>query len=138
MGNLSGWTESVLLIVAFVAVLSLVVGGFNGIYNKSYSVPLIDNTTQSLIDYQTAAHDQFQEGDVEIGTSNGITLKNSYDILMNGVNVIWTFLSGGWIPNIAIMINAGESGIALAHFLQITWIISLISGLLYVLWRVPT
>jgi hypothetical protein len=138
MGNVSGWTEGILLIVGFVVVLSLVVGGFNGLYGKSYSVPLIDDTTQDFIDYQTSAKDQLQEGDVDVGTANGITLKSSYDILMQGVNAVWTFLSGGWIPNIAVMLNADTPGVTLAHFLQIIWILSLISGILYVLWRVPT
>lgn len=138
MGNVSGWTESIVMVVAFIAVLTLVVSGYNGIYNKTYVLPLVDNTTQSFITYQTQSHTQLQTGDVEIGTSNGITLKNSYDILMGGVNIVWTFLSGGWIPNIAVMINADEAGIVLAHFLQIVWILSLISGILFVLWRVPS
>lgn len=137
MANLSGWTESIVLVSAFVVVLTIVVAGFNVLYNQNYTVPIIDNNTQQLINYQTAAHSQLQQSDVVIGTVNGITVKSSYDILMGLANSIWSFLSGGWIPNLGVMLRAGEAGMALAHALQVIWVLSLILGILYALWRVP-
>lgn len=136
-GSVSGWVEGIVLSLAFVAVLGVVIAGFNLQYNKHYSIGLDDNRTEQLfITYQDTAQQQIQGGEATFDASQGITLKSSWGLTKDVVNIVWTFLSGGWIEKIAIMMNLGTAGMILARALRIIYFISLVFGLLYILFKV--
>lgn len=137
MGNISGWSEGILLSVVFLGVLALVVANFNGMYGQNYALPISDNSTEQLfINYQDNAQTQITDGEVQFDATQGVTLKSSYGLAKDGINIVWTFLSGGFIEKTAEMWNAGESGMLLARGLRIVWFLSLIFALLYALFKV--
>lgn len=137
MGNISGWTEGIILTLLFVGVLTLIVGNFNLMYNQSYTLPISDNSTESLfITYQDTAETQINTGEVQFDATQGVTLKSSYGMVKDATNIIWTFLSGGFIENVANMWNLSDSGILLARALRILWFLSLVFALLYALFKV--
>lgn len=138
MGNVSGWTEAILLTLAFITVLGIVVAGFNLQYNKSYGVGLTDDTgtEQLFIQYQDTAQQQVQGGDVEFDADQGITLKSSYEITKDAIGIIWTFISGGFIEKLANMWGVGESGMVLAKAIRIIYFLSLVFALLYALFKI--
>ena len=80
MGSIQGWTEGIILSLVFVAVLTLVIGNFNLMYNKNHSLPFTDSSgaEQLFIDYQDTAQTQMQGGEVQFDASQGITLKSSF------------------------------------------------------------
>ena len=137
MGNISNWTEGILLVLAFVIVLGIVVGSFNYLYDKSYDVGLSDNSTeQKFIEYETSSESQIKGGEVAFDAQQGISLKSSYGLAVDAIDIIWSFLSGGFIENVAEMLNLGESAMVLARILRILWFLSLVFALLYALFKV--
>jgi len=137
MASVSGWTEVILLSLAFVAILGLVIGNFNFLYGGNNSLGLSDNSTEQLfVNYQDTSQQQIKGGDVQLNAVQGITLKSSYGLVVDSMNIAWTFISGGWIEKLASYWNAGESGMALARTLRIIYFISLVFSLLYALFRV--
>jgi len=137
MGMISGWTEAILLSLAFVAILGVGVAEFNTLYGGTNSLGLTDNTTEQLfITYQNTSQTQLVGGEVAFDAQQGITLKSSYDMAKDAVNIIWTFLSGGWIENVANMMQLGDPGLLIARAFRIIWFLSLIFAMLYALFKV--
>jgi len=136
-GVISGWTEGILLSIAFVLILGMVVTNFNGIYDKDLQIGLGTNTTaNAFIDYQDTAGSQITGGEVDFDSASGITLKSSWGIVKNAFSMVSNFLTGGWIEDIFTMTNLGEAGQIYAEYLRILWVLSLILAVLYILFKV--
>ena len=138
MGMISGWTEAIILSLTFVAVLTLVVAGFNSMYGQNYSLGLSDNSsTETLfITYQNTSQEQLVGGEVAFDAQQGITLKSSYDMAKDVVKIIWGFLTGNWIKDVFTMLKLGGPGLLLARAFQVIWFLSLIFAMLYALFKV--
>jgi hypothetical protein len=137
MGIVSGWVEGILLSLAFVGVFGIVIASLNTMYGQTNSLGLSDNTTEQLfITYSGTAQEQLEGGEVEFDAQQGITLKTSYDMAKDAISIIWTFIGGGWIENIADMTGLGAPMTLLARFFRIIWFLSLIFGMLYALFKV--
>ncbi len=136
-GSLSGWTEGILLSLAFVLVLGLVVTNFNGLYNQDNQIGLGTNTTaDALINYQNTAGDKILGGEADFESGAGITLSSSWGITKEVLNIVGSFLTGGWIEQVFEMTNLGEPGQIWAKYLRVLWVLSLIFAILYILFKV--
>ena len=136
-GSLSGWTEGILLSIAFVLIFGIVATNFNGIYNKDYQVGLGTNTTANAFkNYQDTAGDKISGGEADFNTASGITLTESWGMTKEVFNVVGDFLTGGWLEDVVYMMNLGEAGQIWAKYLRILWILSLIFAILYILFKV--
>jgi hypothetical protein len=125
------------LTLVFLTVLGFVVANFNLMYHQNNVIPIQDNSTQQLfVDYQDTAQTQIKGGDVDFSAQQGITLKSSYGLTKDIINVVWTFISGGFIENTFAMMNLGESGMALAKGLRVIYFLSLVFALFYLLFKV--
>lgn len=137
MSNVSAWTEGILLTLAFITILGIVIASFNALYDQDYSVGITDDTTEQMfINYQDTAEQHIKGGEVEFDADQGISLKDSYGLAVDIINIAWTFLSGGFIENIASMWGVGESGMVFAKAMRIIWFLSLVFALLYALFKV--
>lgn len=138
MASVQGWSEGIILSLVFVAVLTLVVGNFNLMYEKNYATPFSDNSgaEQLFINYQDTAQNQIQGGEVQFDAQQGITLKSSWGLAKDAVTITWNFISGGWIEQTVSAWNLGEAGTALAKGLRIIYFLSLVFALLYALFKV--
>lgn len=137
MSSISSWTEGILLSLAFVLILGIVLGGYNVLYDKNYNVPISDNTTEPLfVEYMSTSQDNIKGGEVAFDAQQGISLKSSYGLIVDVVNVVWLFISGGWIENTFEMLGMGASATALASTLRILYFISLVFAVLYALFKV--
>jgi|TARA_Y100000310_G_scaffold113968_1_gene112404 hypothetical protein len=137
MASVSGWTEGILISLLFLTVFGIVIAGMNIQYGENYNLGLTDNSTEQLfIEYQDTAETQIKGGDVEFDAQQGITLKESYALTKDLINIIWTFLSGGFIEDLVSLLNLGTAGTALAVTLRILWFLSLVFALLYALFKV--
>ncbi len=136
-GSLSGWTEGILLSIAFVLVFGVVVVNFNGLYDKDNQVGLGTNTTaNAFTNYQDTAGDKILGGEADFDSPSGITLTSSWGITKEVFNLVGNFLTGGWIEQVFDMIQLGEAGQIWAKYLRILWILSLIFSILYILFKV--
>jgi len=138
MSNISGWTEGILLTLAFITVLGIVVAGFNIQYGKDHNLGLADDSgsEQLFIEFQDTAEQQIKGGDVEFDAQQGITLKSSYGMTKDAINIVWTFLSGGFIEKLASTWGVGEAGMALARAIRVIYFLSLVFALLYALFKI--
>lgn len=135
--SISGWTEAILLSLAFITVFGIVIAGFNLQYGQNYSLGLSDDSTEQLfIEYQDTAQSQIEGGEVEFDAQQGISLKQSYGLTKDIMNIIWAFLSGGFIEDMFALLNLGASGVAIAKVFRVLWFISVVFGLLYALFKV--
>ena len=130
--------RGIILSLVFVAVLSVVVGGMNVMYNQEYDVPFSDNSgSESLfITYQDTAQEQIGGGEAEFDAQQGITLKSSWGLAKDAVSITWGFISGGWIEETVDAWNIGESGTILAKGLRIIYFLSLVFAILFALFKV--
>jgi hypothetical protein len=136
-GSISGWAEGILFSLAFVTIFGFILANFNYLYGGDNSLGLTDNSTENLfIQYGANAQNLTQGSDIEFDSSNGITLKSSYGMTRDAINIVWSFLSGGFIEKIISYWNVGESGVALAKALRIIYFLSLVFALLYALFKV--
>ena len=137
-GNVSGWTEGILLTLAFVAVFGLIITSMNIQYGKSYNPNFNDDSDaeQLFITYQDTAREQIEGGEVAFDATRGITLKSSYGIMKDAINVVWGFLSGGFIERLAIAWNFGAAGLIIARALRIIWFLGIVFALLYALFKI--
>ncbi len=137
MSSISGWTEGALFSILFVAVLSVIIGGFNVMYDEDNVVPFADNSgaTTAFIESQENANTQIQGGEAAFDAREGITLKSSWAITKDLMYVTWAFITGGWIEDTVGAVGLGESGTLLALYLRILYVGSLIFAILYVLFK---
>lgn len=135
--GLYGWGEAIMLSFAFVVIMGFVIAGFNNMYGKSYSTGLTTNSSEQLFfKYQDNAKSKIEGGEVDTNAVYGVTLKSSFDIVKDFMNIIWTVLSGGWIENVAAMLNLGEAGMTIAFYLRVLYFISVVFALLFALLKV--
>lgn len=137
MATISGWSEAIMLSIAFVAVLGIIIGAMNHDYNKNYDVGLSTNASETaFIEYQSTAQTQVQGGEVDFNADQGITLKSSYGLAKDAINIVWQFIGGGWIETLASYWNVGEAGMLLAKAFRIIYFLSAVFALLYALFKV--
>jgi len=136
-GSLSGWTEGILLSIAFVLILGLVITNFNGIYEENNQLGLGTNTTaESFINYQDTAGGLITGGEADFDSASGITLKSSWGITKEVFRIVSSFLTGGYIEDVFEMMNLGEAGQTYAKYIRVLWVLSLIFAILYILFKV--
>jgi hypothetical protein len=136
-GVISGWVEGILLSLLMLSVFTLIVVNMNLDYSKNYEIGLTDNTTEKLfITYMDTSKSNVESGTVEYDSENGITLKESYNLALSAIKVIWNFLTGGWIYNIVNKLNLGDAGNYLARTVQILYFLSVVFAVLFALFKI--
>lgn len=133
--SLSGWAEGILLSVLFVLILSvLVIGGLNNMYSKNYDVGLGTNSTlEAFKDYQATQQSKIEGGEAEFTSSQGLTLKSSWELTKATLSTIWSFFAGGWIESIVSFMHLPME-VALVG--RILYFISLGFAIMYILFKV--
>jgi len=138
MSSVSGWSEGALFSLLFIAVMAIIVSNFNLMYNQDNALPFTDNagTTTAFIESQQTANEQIQGGEALFDAQQGITLKSSWGIAKDTLYITWGFVTGGWIEQTIGSMGLGDSAVVLALYLRILYVASLISAILYVLFKV--
>lgn len=125
--SMGGWTEGILLSMLIVMILGIVIGGFNVMYGKDNQIGLGTNTSKDYIAYQSTLEREIAGGEAVFDAKSGLTLKSSWGIITAGINIIWDFLTGGWIETIIIKMMKLPAQVALIfrilYFLSIGFII---------------
>jgi len=136
-GSLSGWSEGILLTIAFLTVFGIIITNFNGMYDKNNQVGFGTNTTpDEFIDYTNTADDKVRGGEADFDSNSGMTLKESWGITKGVYKIVMSFVTGGFIEDAFYYTNLGEAGQSFAVILRILWTLSLIFAILYILFKV--
>lgn len=101
--TLQGWSEGIIFIVLFVIVFGVVIVSMNSLYDKEYTVAGLETSgiENALESYQAGVEEKYRGGEASFLSQVGLTLKTSWDIIFSTMNLIWGFLTGGWIQTIA-------------------------------------
>ena len=136
-GSLSGWSEGILLVIAFLTVFGIIVTNFNGMYDKDNQIGFGTNTTaDDFIEYSDGADNKVRGGEADFDSNSGMTLKESWGITKGVYKIVMSFVTGGFIEEVFYYTNLGESGQSFALILRILWTLSLIFAILYILFKV--
>ena len=100
--TLQGWTEGIIIALLFVVVLGIVVVGMNDLYEKDHKIVGLE--TSGFLDatesYQKGIEEKYRGGEASFLAQIGLTLKTSWDIIFSTMNLVWSFITGGWIETI--------------------------------------
>lgn len=138
MSSMSLWGETIMVVLLFISVGTMVIAGMNVMYGKNYNLGFTDSSSsnQAFIDYQDNAIGNLKGGETNFNTVGGLSLKTSWNIIIDFLDIVWNFLTGTFFINLASALNLGVAGIAMAKTFQVIWIIGLIFGALYGIFKV--
>lgn len=136
MTNFSHWIEGIALIVLFSILITGVVGNFNYLYGKSNDVGLgMNSTKNSLIDMQDTSQEKVTEGDTSFNSMWGLNLFSSWALIKQIAGVVWSFITGGFVENIATNMMGLPAEVGLIF--RILYFMSIILFILYILFKIP-
>lgn len=126
--SLGGWNEGILLSILVVMILGIIIGGMNVKYNQDNQLGLGGNVTEdAFINYQSTLEREITGGEANFDSNSGLTLKSSWGIIKSGMDIIWGFLTGGWIETISTDYMKLPPAVAmilrLLYFLSVGYII---------------
>ncbi len=101
-GSLRNHTEAIIISVLLVIIFGVIIAGMNDLYGKDYEVAGLE--TEGIMnaaeDYQKGMEEKYRGGEISFLAQVGFTLTTLWDIIFSTMNLIWSFLSGGWIQTI--------------------------------------
>ena len=107
-------------------------------YGKNYQVGLNDTSgaQQKFINYQATAQQQVKGGEAAFDATQGISLKSSWGLVKDAVDIAWSFISGGFISQVIASWGLGEAGTLLGLAFRVIFFLSLVASILYALFKV--
>jgi hypothetical protein len=139
--TLSGIMEAILVIVAFIFITNLAIGGFNISYGQNLSLPtgLAAETqiiNQTLSNQAGSSANQTLGGEVQ-QNSFGFGIIQAGSLFLAFLSTAWYVVTGGWIPAILTMATNSWSGaILIGNLLRIFLVIGLVFALIRVVQRI--
>jgi len=103
--SLSGWAETALVVTLFILLFVGIIAEMNTKYGQNidgtFGLNSLANTTQSqLSSYQDTIQEGANQG-TSASTGTGISLSTTWSIIQGGSEIIWNFMTGGWIEQIS-------------------------------------
>jgi hypothetical protein len=124
--SLSGWSEAAIFLTLFLILGGIVIANMNTKYSKNYDSTFTigtNKTQQDFTNYQDTLNEGIKSGE-QTSSGLGLSLTTIWFMSKAGITIVWTFLSGQWIPNSISLMGLGAAGTALGLFLQILYVIS--------------
>lgn len=102
--SMAGWTEVALFTTLFMLLIISLVAYMNVNYDKNYDGTFglagsIATTEGDLSDYQDTLQQNANQGEAT-SSGEGISLTTTWSIITSGMNIMWTFLTGGFIEDV--------------------------------------
>lgn len=136
--SLSGWSEAALGMILMLGALMIIVGFMNAKYNQNNDPTFgmsTNSTLDSFKDYQGTLQTGM-EGEASTNSINGVSLVSSWGMIKTGLNIVFNFVTGGWINNAVGLLSLGEIGNNLALILRLLFILSIGFILIKILFKV--
>lgn len=124
--SLSGWSEVAVFVTLFVLLFIGLIAEMNVKYNQAqdgtFGLSGLATTTQGNIsDYQATLQQSVSQGQSD-SSGFGISLTTTWGIISAGANVMWTFLTGGWIEQLVGLTHLPN---VVGTFLRIIFVLSI-------------
>ena len=124
--SLSGWAEVAIFTTLFMFLIIGLIASMNVTYEKSYDGSLglsasLLTTQGELTDYQDTLQQNVKQGQAT-SSGDGISLSTTWNIISSGLNIMWTFLTGGFIEQIVGLMKLPT---IVGHFLRILYVLSI-------------
>ena len=102
--SLGGWAEVALFTSLFMILTISLIAYMNVTYDGNYDGTFglsdsISSTQNDLSDYQDTLQQSVKEGQAT-SSGEGISLTTTWSIITAGINIMWSFLTGGFIEDI--------------------------------------
>lgn len=124
--TLSGWTEVALFSILFLTAMGFLIVGMNSNYNKNFDATIGFSSTNitPFVNYQNQLQNATASGEAQTGLL-GLSVTSTWTMILTGLNLVWNFLSGGWIEHAIGLLMLGESGHMLAIILRLIYMLSI-------------
>ena len=121
---------------SFIIVFGIVVVGMNNLYEKEHTVAGLETEEieNALEGYQSGMEEKYRGGEASFLAQVGLTLKTSWDIIFSTMNLIWYFLTAGWIQTITT--DYMKLPAVVGFFLRMTYFLSVGFIVLKILFKV--
>lgn len=130
--SFSGWVEGILLSILFVAILGIVIGNMNSMYEKDNQLLGINVSEESFGEYGGSATTEIKTGEIQ-QVSEGFTLKSGWSIMKSLFSTILSFISGSFITTAFGYMNLPAQ---VGLIFRLLYIISMILIILRALFKV--
>lgn len=135
--SFSGWLEVIVLCVAIVVLFAGIFKDMNTLHGKDYNLGLgTDTTIDALEKMQNTVQNKTQGGTVTFLGYLGMTLSTAWDMTLGLVNLIWTFITGGWLET--ILTDYLNFPATVTMLIRMLWFISLVFVIYKIIFRVNT
>jgi len=132
-GVLSGWVEISIFTLMFIIIAGTIVVSLNSYYNKNYTVGLETSGTQNaLTNYIDQFKTKSESGEITWTSSEGLSWKSSWDLIILISKIIWDVIMGNWIPLIISLLHWPS---IVGILLQILYFLSAGFGIISLLFR---
>jgi len=124
--SLSGWTEVALLSTLFMLLIVIVIANFNVTYEQNHDGTFglsnhLTTTEGDLSSYQDTLQQSVKQGQAS-STGLGLSLTTTWNIISSGATIMWNFLTGGFIEQIAGMMRLP---VIVGRILRILFVLSI-------------
>lgn len=128
MASLSTWAETGVFVILFLLVFGIIVVNMNVSYNQNNDPTLgmqgVSKSFGNWSSYQATIQTGMQ-GEATTSAFTGISLGTAWDMLKGGLNIAFSFVTGGWIEWGVNLLQLGPAGTYLAGALRLLFVLSL-------------
>jgi hypothetical protein len=128
MASLTSWAETGVSVILFLLVLAIIVTNMNVLYNQNndpnFGMTGVSKNFGNWSSYQSTIKTGM-EGEATTSAFTGVSLGTAWDMLKGGLNIAFSFVTGGWIEWGVNLLQLGEAGTYLAYALRLLFVLSL-------------
>jgi len=124
--SMGGWAEVALFTTLFMLLIISLIAFMNVTYDKNHDGTFglsdsISITQNELSNYQDTLQQSVKQGQAT-SSGDGISLSTTWSIITSGMNIMWTFLTGGFIEQIVGLMRFPT---AVGTILRILYVLSI-------------
>lgn len=128
-GNtLQVWIEIIIFVALFLGIIAIIGADMNTKYSQNYDLTLglnLSSQMTSMDKYSTDMINQTTSGETEITDFGILKILSTPALLLTGVNIVWSVVSGGFIYNLIGNMNLGAYAVGVAIAFQIIYILAI-------------
>lgn len=107
--SLAGWTETAVFVTLFMLLIGMLIINLNVTLDEDYDSNFgnpdrLSGVQENLKDYQDTLQQGVKEGQTTSST-DGLSWTKTWNIITAGADIMWSFLTGGFIEDVVGMIG---------------------------------
>lgn len=136
--TIAGLSESVMLILACIVCIGLIFVDMDYHYSQNFAGNLkLSNSTYYELQQATGTLKNTTESGEATTSAMGLSLSSSWGLILAIFEIMWTVVSGSWIPTIIMgMLHSTPGSLTIGIILQMAFLIGLILAVVRIFFRV--